>query len=301
MACRVVVPLLVLALAGPVVFARQTFYARTDLVHVPVIVTGRDGRPVSGLTAGDFEVREDGRAQQIQFFAAGPVGGALPLHLGLLLDTSESMQSDLPDAARASIQFVNAVEESIDATLVDFDTVVRVGRFEPPSYPQLFERIRARTASGMTALYDAIAVFLSGAAARPGQHVLVLYTDGGDSNSTVTFGRVIDMVRLAGNVIVYAIGYLENQGSLVRVEQQMRLTQLARESGGDAYFPTSAKQMAGIYDRIRAELSARYTLGYVPTNPSADGRFRKLRVSLRRTAGNGTTIRARTGYYGPRK
>ena len=83
---------------------RQQFHAATDVVHVPVVVVGRDGRLVRGLTADDFEVREDGRPQRIQFFAEGSPGEVFPLHLGLLLDTSESMQRDLADATTASIQ-----------------------------------------------------------------------------------------------------------------------------------------------------------------------------------------------------
>jgi Ca-activated chloride channel family protein len=281
--------------------AGQQFYAATDVVHVPIVVIGRDGQPVRGLTAADFDVREDGRPQRIQFFAEGSPGDALPLHLGLLLDTSESMQRDLADAATASIQFVNAVEDSVDVTLVDFDSTVRVGRFAPPSYPVLFERIRARKAGGMTALYDAIAMYLEGAMARDGQHVLILYTDGGDTSSSLTFGKVSELLRLSNNVIVYAIGYLENQRGSGRLDQQLRLTQLARDTGGSAYFPASGKQMRSIYDKILVELSARYTAGYVSTNPSMDGRFRKVEVKVTRADLKGLTVRTRPGYYAPRQ
>src|SRR4029079_5736051 len=170
-------------------------------------------------------------------FTEGTAGDSLPLHLGLLLDVSESMQKNLPDAATASVQFVNAVPDSVDATLVDFDTTVRLGRFAPPSYPQLFERIRNRKAGGLTALYDALAVYLDDVAEREGQHVLILYTDGGDSNSSTTFGKISEVLRRTTNLIVYSIGYLENQSSASRLEQQMRLTMLARATGGHAYIP----------------------------------------------------------------
>jgi Ca-activated chloride channel family protein len=182
--------------------ARQQFHAGIDVVHVPVVVTGRGGQLVRGLTAEDFDVREDGRPQRIEFFAEGSPGEALPLHLGLLLDTSESMERDLAEAATACIQFVNAVEESVDATLVDFDTTIRVGRFAPPSYPLLFERIRGRKAGGMTALYDAIAVYVEDAMTRDGQHVLILYSDGGDSSSSLSFGKLSELLRMSNNVVV---------------------------------------------------------------------------------------------------
>lgn len=289
-----------LAVLLPALGLARQFHGRTDVVHVPVIVTAKNGEPVTGLRREDFVLWEDGRPQRLDFFAEGSPGDILPLHLGLVLDTSESMQRDLPDAATASIRFVNAIPESVDVTLVDFDSVVRVGRFAPPSYPQLFERIRARKASGMTALYDAVGIYVGDATARPGQHVLVVYTDGGDSSSSMTFGKLIDVLRLSNNVIVYAIGYLENQGSSGRLDQQMRLGQLARVTGGDAYFPGSGKQTTGIYERIRKELASRYTLGYVSSNRTFDGRFRKLQVTTALRGGGGLMVRTRPGYYAPR-
>jgi Ca-activated chloride channel family protein len=279
--------------------ARQTFRAGTDVVRVPVVVTGRAGEPVRGLTREDFDLREEGRPQRLEFFAEGAPGGALPLHLGLLLDTSESMQQDLADAMTASIQFVNAVEESVDVTLVDFDSVVRISRFAPASYPQLFERIRSRKASGMTALYDATGAYIEEAIVQGGQHVLIMYTDGGDSSSSLGIGRLLDLLRLASNVIVYPIGYLGHQRGGGRLEQQMRLGQIARETGGAAFFPGSAREVRGIYDRILRELTSRYTVGYVSSNDAADGRFRKLEVRVTRPGVRDLKVRARTGYYAP--
>ena len=117
--------------------------------------------------------------------------------------------------ADAIVQFVRALEEAEDVTFVDFDTRVNLGFFKPASYPHLFERIRARQAKGWTALYDAIGVYLERALSISGQHVLVLYTDGGDSTSRMTFGQLTDLLRL-GNVLVYVMGYLENQSSSQR-------------------------------------------------------------------------------------
>jgi Ca-activated chloride channel family protein len=279
---------------------QQVFTAGTDLVHLPVSVTGRRGDPVRGLTADDFEVREDGRPQTIRFFAEGAPGDVLPLHVGLLLDTSESMQQDLQDAATAAVQFVDALEEPLDVTLVDFDSSVRLARFSPPSYPMLFERIRARKAGGMTALYDAIGVYLESAAARDGQHVLVMFTDGGDSTSSLNLGKLSEWLRRSPSVQVYAIGYLEHQTTSERTAQQMRLTQIAHETGGEAYFPSSAKQIRDIYAKILDELASRYTIGYTSSNPVNDGKFRKLQVKVTRADVKNVTIRTRPGYYAVR-
>ena len=273
------------------------FKSTVNLVRLPVVVRGREGNLARGLVAGDFEVREEGQVQKITHFTEGAPGPELPLRLGLLLDTSGSMEKDLYAASSAAIRFVQAAEEATDVTFVDFDTSVRVGRFSPPSYPQLFERIRRTDkAGGYTALYDALGVYLESAAQRDGQHVLLLYTDGGDSRSRMGFGKLLELLRL-GNVLVYAIGYLENQLSTDRVNQQLRLNQIARETGGEAFFPTSPRELNEAYARILDELVSRYTIGYVSSNPRPDGKFRRVDVRLTKPELRGAKLRTRPGYF----
>jgi Ca-activated chloride channel family protein len=272
------------------------FRSGVTLVRLPVVVRGRDGHLARGLTAADFEVREEGHAQTITHFAEGAPGGELPLRLGLVLDASGSMERDLHEASGAAIRFVQAVEEASDVTFVDFDTSVRVGRFSPPSYPQLFARIRQTKPGGFTALYDALGVYLEGARKRDGQHVLLLYTDGGDSRSRMAFGKLLELLRLS-NVLVYAIGYLENQLSTDRVAQQLRISQIAHEAGGEAFFPTSPRELHEVYARILDELVSRYTIGYVSSNPRTDGRFRRVEVKLTKPDLKGAKVRTRSGYF----
>lgn len=285
--------------AGLTAAAQQPrFRAGIDLVHLPVVVTARGGALVRGLTIEDFQVFEDGKPQRVSYFAEGAPGEALPLHLGLMLDASGSMERDIRDAASAAIQFVDALEEAVDVTFVDFDTAVSMGRFARQSFPLLFERIRARKSGGMTALYDALASYLENALGRSGQHVLLLYTDGGDSASRISYGKLMDLLR-TGDVIIYAVGYLENQSSTFRVGQQMRIAQIARETGGDAFFPGSPRDLSEQYARILDELASRYTLGYVSSNTAADGKFRKVEVKLSRPDVRGAKLRTRTGYMAP--
>jgi len=238
-------------------------------------------------------VLEEGRRQEVAYFVEGAPGRDLPLRLGLLLDTSGSMELDLKDAADAAIRFVDTLEEATDVTFVDFDTTVQLGRFAPASYPMLFERIRSRKPGRATALYDALAYYLQRAAGRRGQHVLVLYTDGGDSASSITFATLQRLLR-ASDVLVYAIGYLQNQSSSVRTSQQMYVTQIARDTGGEAFFPMSASALDDVYARILAELNGRYTLGYVPGQPSEKG-FRRIDVRL--TSDRDARVRTRPGYH----
>ena len=296
---RPAVAITILAALAWVDARAQQFRAGVALVRVPVVVSGRDGLLLRGLTADAFEVREDGVPQKIVAFAEGAPGDAVPLHLGLLLDASGSMEKDIKSAANAAVQFVTALEEAADVTFVDFDASVRIGRFEPSSYERLFERIRSPKADGMTALYDAIAAYLRGAVQREGQHVLLLYTDGGDSVSRLNYSDLLQMLRSA-DVMLYALGYLENQSGTARVANQMRLTTLARETGGEAFFPSTIKDLTQAYARILDELGSRYTIGYVSTNARADGKSRKIQVRLTSPEHRSAKVRTRPGYVAAR-
>jgi VWFA-related protein len=92
------------------------------------------------------------------------------------------------------------------------------------------------------------------------------------------------------------VGYLDHQSSSARTAQQMRVSQIAREAGGEAFFPSSAAEIHQVYAKILDELASRYTLGYVSSNPKADGRFRRVEVKLARPDLRGAKVRTRSGY-----
>ncbi|HET7694357.1 MAG TPA: VWA domain-containing protein [Vicinamibacterales bacterium] len=278
---------------------QPTFRAGVDLIHFGVSVVDKQGKPIAGLTRDDFAVVEAGKKQAVQFFAAGNPAEAPPLHIGLLLDTSGSMAKDLADARTSAIKFVNTLDHAADVTLVDFDTEVRVARFAPESYPRLVERIRARKPDGWTALYDAMGVYLNGAQQQDGQKVLVLYTDGGDTRSAISFSEMLDLCK-ASDVTVYAIGYMEHQGS-ARMQQRSELERVASLTGGQAYFPGVAKDLDGVFEKIRAELAGRYTLGYLSSDPRTDGAWRPVEIKLLRQDLKGARLRTRSGYFAPYK
>jgi Ca-activated chloride channel family protein len=297
------------AVIGGVVAAMMTagvsawqarFRAGVELVNVGVMALDKDGNFVTNLSAHDFELFEEGQRQTVKFFSRGDTTtDAQNLRLGLLFDTSGSMSDDIELARRAAITFLKGLSEAQDITLVDFDTEVRVARYNPADFPRLVERIRERKPDGWTALYDALGIYLDGAHEEDGRKILVLYTDGGDTRSAVSFADTLGMLRTASDVTLYAIGFLEHQSQMMRNEQRLQLQQIAELTGGQAFFPTSTKALDRVYKTVAAQIRAQYSLGFTPTNDKQDGTWRRLQVRLSASAPDGIRLRYRDGYYAP--
>ncbi len=277
-------------LAGP---PQPTFRAGVDLVTFGVTVVDRRGNLVTDLTRADFEIREDGALQTVTHFTRGLGEGEGPAtHLGLMLDTSASMERDLKLARSAAVRFLNMVPEAEDITLVDFDTEVRVTRYPQSDFARLVERIRMRKPDGYTALYDALGVYLDGASRQGGRTVLVMYTDGADSRSRLRFGDVMDLLK-ASHVTVYAVGLVERTGRM-RSEVTMRLRQMVEATGGQVFFPSALEDLDKSYEQVLAEIKAQYQLGYTSTNAALDGTWRAVDIRVLRPD---VRLRSRKGYF----
>jgi len=276
------------------------FRGGVDLVNMGVTVTDKRGNLIPDLQGDDFEIREDGQLQTIRYFSTGEAksGPSPELHLGVLLDVSASMADDIGFTRTAAIRFLNALLDAVDITLVDFDTEVRVARYGQRDFARLVERIRQQKLGVYTAMYDAIGVYLDGADGQEGRKIMVLYTDGGDTRSTMRFGDVVDLLK-ASDVTVYAIGALDHQPGALRSAQRMILQQIADATGGQAYFPTSVKEVDRIYEHIVAEIRAQYAMGYVSTNGKTDGAWRKVDIKVTRPDAKDLKIRSRKGYFAP--
>ncbi|MBI3262794.1 MAG: VWA domain-containing protein [Acidobacteria bacterium] len=297
---RAVITARVLLLLGLSTIAwAQTFRSAVDLVSFGVVVQDRKGSFITDLKAEDFSITEEGRGQTIKFFARGDDEVAGPeMHLGLLFDTSGSMEEDMRQSKSAAIKFLNLLPRAADMTVVDFDTEVRAFRYGQDDFPRVVERIRARKADGWTALYDALGVYLDGASSQDGRKVLVLYTDGGDTRSHISFSDTITLLK-ASDVTAYVVGFLAHQSSSTRMEQQMKLQQIAGQSGGQAFFPNVADDLEGAYEKVLADIRSQYILGYVSTNQKADGTWRDVEIKLTRKDLRNVKLRSRRGYFAP--
>ena len=282
---------------------QPTFRAGVEVVSLNVTVTEKDGRFVSGLPQDAFSVFEDGVKQDVIFFS----GTQLPTALGLLVDTSASMNDKLPIAQKAAIGFVERMRAHDILTIVDFDSRAEILQGFTSDQSELTAAIRRTTAGGSTSLYNAIYVALNEfkkiRQAHTEQEVrrqaIVVLSDGEDTSSLVPFEEVLELAKRS-EVAIYAIG-LKDGGARSRPlggfsEADFVLRQFAQETGGKTFFPGSADELPAIYGQVADELAAQYTIGYASRNTRRDGRWRRVVVRVERP---NTLARTKQGYYGP--
>jgi Ca-activated chloride channel homolog len=300
-----VTPAAVLAIAlasaaPPVRHVTPTFSADLDMVNVTVTVRDSQGRLVTDLGADDFVVREDGRPQVVDVFARSHEPGqdeVLSLDLGMLLDTSTSMLEQLKLSQEAATRFLESVPRARELYTIFFDNEIRLSRYDSENQQGLFERIHSAKGGGDTALYDAMAVYLSRVEGATGRKVLVLFTDGEDSRSELSFSDTAQLLR-SSRVTVYPIAFASfAPGSTRAVKSRSVLQQFADLSGGTVFHPSSSRDLGGIYQKILDELQGQYVLGYVSDNRKADGKVRRLTVEVSNRPE--LRLRHRTGYLAP--
>jgi Ca-activated chloride channel family protein len=303
-----VVAIVVLVVAGSAAAGDRTlppagpvFSTGAELVKVTVTVRDHDGALVPNLSADDFVVTEDGRRQKIQLFAPAVVPGhddALTLDLGLLLDTSQSMAPEIRLSQEAATRFLEAIPRARDLLTVFFDADIRISHYDSEHQQGLFGRILDARASGTTALYDAIAVYLSRVQDTTGRKVLVLLSDGEDTRSELSLDEVSLLVRSSA-VTIYSIAFPgdSSSGSSRATRARAFLAFLADQTGGQVFHPRGSKDLPEIYETILDELSSQYVLGFTSDAAKRDGKFRKLHVEVKP---KDLKLRYRNGYFGPK-
>jgi Ca-activated chloride channel family protein len=268
-----------------------------DVVNVTVAVRDSAGHLILDLREDDFTILEDGRPQRIQVFGRAVDPGqdeTLALDLGLLMDTSQSMLQELKLSQEAATRFLQAIPRARELITIFFDQDIRLSRYDSENQQGLFERIAQAKGGGNTALYDAIAVYLSRVAGGSGRKVLVLFTDGEDSTSALSLTELLRVVRSSA-VTIFPIAFNGEfaSGSRNAIRSRGFLNDLADMTGGQVFRPAASRDLAGIYDKILQELSGQYVLGFVSDNARRDGKYRKLKVQVKR---EGLRVRHREGY-----
>ncbi|QOY86431.1 VWA domain-containing protein [Paludibaculum fermentans] len=264
-----------------------------DLVVLQATVRDRDGRFAPDLRQQDFLVYEDGVPQAIRLFRREDI----PVTVGLVVDHSGSMQEKLNHVIAAARTFVRSSNQEDRMFVVNFNEFVTLGL--PPSIrftsrlDQLESAILRAPVNGQTALYDALSVALERLQSSDrDKKILLVISDGGDNASHLKLPAIL---KTAGrsNALVYTIGIFD-EGDPDKNPGVLR--QLARATGGDAFFPEHMAEVVTICEQIAHEIRNQYTLGYVSTNPVQNGAYRNIRVVAKSAAYGKLSVRARSGY-----
>jgi VWFA-related protein len=285
------------ALAQPVL--AQRFRSTVDIVSLALTVVDAQGRYITDLEQNDISVFEDGVKQDVTFFTKRP----LPIQLSLLLDSSASMEDKIQTLQTAATNFVKRMKPTDLAQVIDFDSRVSIRQTFTSNQEELEAAIKSTVSGGSTSLHNAIYISLKelakikAASDEDVRHqALVVFSDGEDTSSLVSFDEVLDLAKRSETAI-YTIalrGSDTNSRGFREAEFVMR--QLAQETGGRPFFPTKIEDLNNVYGQIADELASQYTIGYTSKNPKTDGAFRRVVVQIAR---QGAVPRTKKGYYAP--
>lgn len=263
-------------------------------VALDVLVTDREGRFVSGLRRGDFRVLEQGVPQELSFFSAGRT----PVTIVVLLDSSASVRSDMLSIQKAAHRFIKKLASGDRARIGFFhDEVVFGPRFtdDMSEHSAMINQMRPQRS---THLYDALVESLQKLERVPDRKALLVFSDGEDQGSRTSMEGALEAARQS-DVSVYAVGILGWSAEGGRHTNERLLEQIARLTGGRAFFPGNEKRMQRAFDRIRDEIHHQYRMGYVPSSGGEGaGEWREIQVELTRR--RDLVVRCRRGYYAER-
>ena len=278
-----------------------TFRSGVDLVALNVTVTDASNRYLTDLVAEDFLVYENGVKQEIGYVSRT----SLPLAVSLLLDSSVSMEDKMRTTQEAASGFVQSLRPQDQAQVIDFDSRVNVLAPFTSSKADLEKAIASTVAGGTTSLYTAIYIALrelKKAEARGiedlRRRAVIVLSDGEDTSSLVSYDEVLELAKRTETAI-YAIGIRSKEpagSGRGSGQADFALRQLTTQTGGRAFFPSSADELRAIYALISQELSSQYLVGYTSSDQKRDGAWRRINV---RTSRPGATARTRMGYYAP--
>jgi VWFA-related protein len=279
--------------------ALLTIHKRVDEVNVLFIATDKHGKFVRDLNEADFAILDDHRPpQSILDFKRET---DLPLHLGLLIDVSGSVNSRFDFEQDAAVSFLqHSLRAGFDkAFVVGFNKQSQLAQDFTDNVVLLSAGIHRLRDGGGTALYDAIYrackdKFLKDRPDHPVRKAIIVVSDGEDNQSDYSRAQAIEMAQRA-EVIIYAIS-TDDSGLVLRGDKNLQ--QLAEATGGRAFFPFKMKDVTRSYASIEDELRSQYVVSYKPADFDADGRYRSIEISALK---KDLQVRARKGYFAPQQ
>ena len=279
---------------------REVIKVDVEMALINVTVTDPTGRMVTGLDKNHFLLKEDNKKQIIEQFGAEEA----PLSLAVVFDASGSMGYKMSKAREAVAQFFKTSNPEDEFFLVQFNNRPEMVTGFTRSMEEIQSRLTFVRSKGRTALLDAIYLALNQMKqARNSQKALLVISDGGDNSSRYTPREIKRTVR-ESDVQIYAIGIYEPYASRGRTPEEAAgpglLTEIAEATGGRQFAVQNVNELPDIAEKIGIELRNQYVLGYVPENTQKDGKWRRVKVEIRKIRGM-PELRAyyRNGYYAP--
>src|SRR5437899_6539620 len=274
-----------------------TLHARVNDVNVLFIATDKHGKFVRDLNQNDFSILDDHKPPQAILNFRRETD--LPLHLGLLVDVSGSVDSRFDFEQNAATSFLqHTLRAGFDkAFIVGFNSHSQIAQDFTDNVQLLSTGVHKLHDGGGTALYDAVyrackEKFLKDRSDHPLRKAIVIVSDGEDNQSEFTRAQAIEMAQRA-EVIIYAIS-TDDSGLILRGDKV--LEQIAEATGGRAFFPFKMKDITHSFAAIEDELRSQYVVSYKPADFDADGRYRTIEItSLKKDL----QVRARKGYFAP--
>jgi Ca-activated chloride channel family protein len=266
-------------------------------VRLNASVFDGSGRSVETLGKDAFHVYEDGVPQTISGFSHED----LPVSLGILIDSSGSMYDKRTAVDQASLDLVKLSNPEDEAFLVDFSWEAFIDQDFTNDISKLQQGLSYIKSSGGTAIYDALvasADYLSKNAKHPKQ-VLLVITDGEDNASSATLEQAIRRIQDFDGPVIYSIGLLFGDDTSKGESRHARrvLETLSEETGGQAYFPKSVKEVDAIAKEVANDIRTQYTIAYHSTKSPTLGGYRQVHVEAKEKGFGKLSVRTRSGYY----
>jgi Ca-activated chloride channel family protein len=266
-----------------------TFKSGTQIVSLFVTVADAQKRLVPGLAKEDFDVFDNEKPQPLVYFD----NSVQPINVVVMLDTSGSMTLTIDLLKQAAEQFLIRLLPDDKARVGAFNDKIQINARWSSDRDQMITDVKNLDYGNGTRLWDAVGASLDELKGVDGRKVVLVFTDGDDTESKISLGNVIERAR-ADEVMIYAIGlesnYFNGQRQ-VRTKPDGGLRKIADETGGGYFELTKASELAPTFTKVAQELHSQYVIGFTPTQ--LDNKVHKLAVKMKQP---GMTARARRSY-----
>src|SRR3954447_1746083 len=264
---------------------QPTFKAGTQVVSIFATVTDTQKRLVSGLAQDDFAVFDNEKPQPVVYFD----NSIHPINVVVMLDTSGSMTLTIDLLKQAAEQFLIRLLPDDKARVGAFNDKIQFNASWTNNRDQLITDAKSLDFGNGTRLWDAVGASLDELKSVDGRKVILVFTDGDDTESKLRLGTVLDRAR-AEEVMIYAIGLASKfMGTTTKPDSGLR--KIAEETGGGYFELKRATDLAPTFTKVAQELHSQYVIGFAPTQ--LDNKVHKLSVKLKQP---GMTAQARRSY-----